>query len=639
MRHVKAPPPRLRSSSGLVLVATFLSAWVCACAHERATPSRPPGPMWINASTANITADTEAHRLRQLAARDKPGPQLARLDRLLDLFDAARFGEDAGAREALWRGLGSTETSRGTEATRSALSQLLQEAWSTEDRFTSLSEDARQFLSDLIMITSVDLNTPADTEGVRIRALAYRELSATGHPRIRDNATWRLYDHVRGVLAAAVKANPARRHDIAAHALYAVQDEISAYLQPDATGILHPLPGAGELCALLTKYHTKLGQSSRWREVMRVRIAGDAELLETARVTLPQARAASWKLPTMPRGTGRQERYAPIVLAAPDRLRLAPGSPTAKTMPYGDTALPELLAAHTAGDGRGMLLLALDPLLPSPDLRALLRGIAASRVSTFELALHEPETDTIQGPDRAPTPRLTVLPVHVFHQRDTLAASQPFVDARIHVHLGGVGPSIRVDGRRLATPRDDQAFQAKLDELRRAYPNEHAATFSLGPDVLARQLTDLVATLVGGSEPRFFATAWLPDAPPTASHKVMDDQTIADRLAALAAAASPRLDQPYPLREADQIRLDTLVRSLRACVAELESAQVVTRSLRIALTFDRGVVERVVVQARRVERAKLSAMQACAEQHTATFRLREHRDRFRVGLRFSAPAP
>jgi hypothetical protein len=94
----------------------------------------------------------------------------------------------------------------------------------------ALDEAEQRFVADAIMLLSTDMFLPDTAEALITATLAYRVLAEDGHPRIADNAHWRLYDHVRGVLEGAVEIAPAMRADVLVHALYAEREDISPWL-------------------------------------------------------------------------------------------------------------------------------------------------------------------------------------------------------------------------------------------------------------------------------------------------------------------------------------------------------------------------------------------------------------------------
>lgn len=616
----------VRSGSLLATVAASAAALFLnlACAHRTGSTTPPRAPVWIDAPLADADAQAETERLRTLAASPASADAITRLDRLLDLLDAARFGQLDAARQALWSTLGDPPVSRGPQGTQAALTELLQAAWATEDRH-ALDDDGKRFVADFVMLVSVDLNHPHDTEALQIRTAAYRQLAATGHPRIADNAQWRLFDHVHGVLEATATAPPERRRDIAAHVLYTVYDEITDYLVADASGHRRDLPPAETLVEQLEQLRQTLLQYPRWQAIVVQRSVHDGEVAETALAVLPTTRRSTWPLVEVAAGTGRADPLAPVVLARAGEATIEPGTPTERTSTYDNERLTELLRAQMTRDGRGRLLLAADPMLPSPQLALLLAAVRDAAASTIDVAVLEP------NPAQAESRRVTVLPVQVYRPDDPLAA-RPFRDARLHVHLDGRGPTLWADGKLVQT-EGNELFAAAIDRARRAYPHESVATVSLSHDVLGGQLVELLTTLRGGRTPRLAAVAWLPDAPPPPATPQLATAMLDRRVASLEAAPAVRIDQPYPLREGDQVALDAFAEQVRLCSAELERPAA-SKRCKVRLSFAAGVLDSAEITASGADKTKRLAMQACVQERGATFRLREHRDHFSVTVQF-----
>ncbi|TPV95530.1 MAG: hypothetical protein B7733_09765 [Myxococcales bacterium FL481] len=599
---------------GLVLALSL------ACAHSPRRSQVPAAPNWIDGSLAAVAIDPEQQQLAALANDPSAAAQLARLDRLLDLFDAARFGDDPAPRRALWSALGDTPISRGPQGTQAALTALMEQAWRVEDQH-DLSGDAAKFLADLIMLVSVDLHHPQDTEDLRIRADAYRDLAQHGHPRIADNARWRLFDHVYHVLDATSEARPARRREIVAHILYTSQSDIAAYLVPGPSGHRKDLPTASQLVGELDGQRRSLVQIERWRALVERRADHDRDLVETALAALPAPRTTHWAVPMVPTGSGRPDPLAPVVLAGPQHVIIEPRTPTERQVSYASEDLAELLRAQMTRDGRGRLLLAAAPDLPTENLSAVLDATDKAAASTLDLAVLEP-AGSADG-----ARRVTVLPVQLYRPDDSLAA-RPFTASRLHVHLDRASASLWADGRLVPAPA---GLVARVDLARSAYPHERVLTLSLGNSVGVSDLVEHLVPLIGGTSPRFSAIAWIPQAPPPPDASQSAEDIIERRLATLSAAGSPRLDQPYPLREQDQATLTAFGEQVHQCSAELEDARAARRCI-VEVEFANGVLQDVEVRARPAGRAARLAMQSCVFDVGATLRFRDHRDRFSVRI-------
>ena len=612
------------------LAAASLLSLLAACAPRSrggtATPEAPAafldGPL--------LGADDRL----ALAPGAPVAERLVRLDRLLDLFDAARFADDDDARESLWLGLGGAARGRGPEATREAQARLLDEALRL-DAEPGLDDDARDLIASAILLLTTDLHTPGSAEDLSIRTAAYRELVEGGHPRIADNARWRIYDHVRGCLDGSLAAPPERRPEVAVHALYAAVDAIDDHLDDRAVHARPALPPPAELLAMLDAERAALREEPRWAPVVARRDAADGALRATVLATLPAPRDPTWDIPRAPAGTGRAERLAPIVRVDGDALMIDEGRPQAVRAPFAGTAAPSALASAIVRDGRGLVLYVAPPVLPSPALAGSLRALLAARVATLDLAIREPRVDEAAGDV------ILALPLEVVRDSDLGPAAQAIRKARVHVHLDGRGPRFAVDGRLLAArPQGPQGLDELLTRLDRAFPREHMITLSLGDDVLYQQLVDLLRALVGGPRRHYEVAGWLVDrgvgvytvpAPQDA-----EDRRIQLRAGLYSEGAAAALEQPYPLPAGDQPRLEALARQLTRCLPEVEAA-LPPAGLRLRLTFDEGRLAGVEAPAPRGKEARLKkdragAVIACARDESRGFRLREHRDPIAVDV-------
>lgn len=108
---------------------------------------------WIDAETIGPATLEDPERLAALAEAGSRGRAL-RLDRLIDLYDGARFAADKQARESLWLALGGYATTRGIDASREVVLRLLDEAYAIEELAAAspLGEDELQFVTDAIML-------------------------------------------------------------------------------------------------------------------------------------------------------------------------------------------------------------------------------------------------------------------------------------------------------------------------------------------------------------------------------------------------------------------------------------------------------------------------------------------------------
>lgn len=617
-----SPPHPARWRRALALGA--LAALLAACGHRPREATRAPDAAASFSDAPLLGADDRL----DLPADASAAQRLARLDRLLDLFDAARFGGDDDARESLWLGLGGAARGRGDEATREAQTRLLDEALRL-DGAAGLNDDGRDLVASAILLLTTDLHTPGSADDLSIRTAAYRELVESGHPRIADNARWRIYDHVRGCLAGAVASPAERRPDIAVHALYARDESIADHLEDRAVHARPALPPPAELAAMLDAERAALHALPLWAPVVARRDADDQALVATALASLPAPRDPNWEIARLPAGTARPESLAPIVRVDGQDVIVDEGRPQVLRTPFASTSAPSAIEGVLVQDGRGTVLYVAPPVLASPSLRGSLRALLAARVARLELAVREPRVDEDKGDV------VLALPLEVVRDTDLGPAAQAIRKARIHVHLDGRGPRFAVDGRLLAArPQSERDLADLLARLDRAFPREHMVTLSLGDDVLYQQLIDVLKALTGGPKRHYEVVGWLVDRQlgvyAAASPVDAEDKRIQLRASLFPESAQAALDQPYPLPAGDQPRLESLARQLTRCLPEAETA-LPAAGLRLRLHFDEGRLARVEAPAPKGKEARLkknqaSTVSACAEEEARGFRLREHRD-------------
>jgi hypothetical protein len=630
-QHSKLPLRVTGVRAGL-LAALLVSGCAGSGRNTRASELLAAG--WIDSEPVGPATEADPERLAALADAGLRG-RILRLDRLLDLYDAARFAGDRQARESLWLALGGHASTRGIEASREAVLRMLDEAYALEDLAAgdpdALTEAEQRFVADAIMLLSTDMFLPDTAEALITATLAYRVLAEDGHPRIADNAHWRLYDHVRGVLEGAVEIAPAMRADVLVHALYAEREDISAWLEDLGPHARPPLPSPSELWALLEQHRDSLAGIERWQGVLATRVKSEADLQETVMALLPRPREPSWRLVELPRGTGAPESLAPVIVLEPGRVRIE--SRELEPNAIEVAALEGLLAR----DGRGTLLLASAPDVPAPDYAATLQTLSGSTAATIELAVHEPALPRADGESEGEDQGMVVvaLPLYVARPEDAGAGARALRSSRIHVQLGGRGPRFRVDGRWLdANPTLPSDLVAFIDKLRRAYPRQHAVSLSLADDVQHQQLVDLLAALMGGRSPAFVAVGWMPDA--TIEPKPVTDPLAERTLAARVDLASEAIaitlgDAPAGLPEQDWARLRSASESLRACIPELE-APLPKPGITIALDFAEHELVELDASGPKLPPASLERFESCANDRLAGFRLREHEAVLRVEL-------
>lgn len=617
-------PPSSRTPAAAL--AVLLAACGPGCRPQAGTVAPEDAPVaWID---ADPLAGAEIP-----PADAAPRAAVVRLDRLLDVFDAARFTGDEGAREVLWTALGGTAMGRGPEATREAETRLLTEALALDLR-PDLDDDARGFLAGAITLLSADLGLIAGAEDLSVRVAAYRNVAETGHPRAADNAHWRLYDHVRGCLAGAVSAPPERRLEIALHSLYVREDSLAPWLDDRAVHAQPPWPAPSELWSLFTREVAALGAEPRWRGVLDRRAGGDADLERTVLSALPAARDERWDVLRVPSGTGRKDSLAPVVTIADRQVTIDLGRPDAVTAERGAPELVRALESALSRDGRGVVLLVAPPMLPSPALNSILRTLLDARVARVEAAVREPRLTEGTGDI------IAALPLDIVRASDQGPAAQAIGRARLRVHLAGRGPRLAIDGAWLDLSPSPTDLETLLAQVDRAYPREHMIALTLGDDVLYQQLQDLLRALVGGPQRRYEVVAWTPAAPPppeaptdkalAAARKQLDV-----RMNLFQRTASAGLVQAAPLPEGDQKRLEAIAANLVRCLPELQTPLRPGEAVDVELRFDEGRLAAVAPKPpkTKVPAARLAALKACVEDETRGFRLREHQDAVALAVR------
>ncbi|MCB9566565.1 MAG: hypothetical protein H6710_05025 [Myxococcales bacterium] len=603
----------------LRLGAALCALHLGACAHRQGpSTSEPRAP--VGYSDAPLMGAQSGPTLDPGAT---PAERVVRLDRLLDLFDAARFGADEGARESFWEGLGGAAMGRGPEATREGIARLLDIALALEAD-DALDADQRDFVASAILLLTTDLHRPTLAEDLSIQTAAYRELVASGHPRIADNAHWRLYDHIRGCLAGAVAAPPGQRPEIAVHSLYAAEESIEGLLDDKRSVHARPaLPPPASLWAMVERERDALSGDPRWAPVIKARAAADAELRATALASLPAPRDPTWEVASMPAGVGRAESLAPVVIVLDEELVIDAGRPQEIRARLGSPEAARALESALVSDGRGVVLFVARPMLPSPALRTALFALLSARVSTVEIAIREPRVGDEAGDV------IVAVPLEIVRESDQGPASNALRKARIHVHLDGRGPRLAIDGRWLAArPQGERELGELLASLDRAYPRERMITLTLGDDVLLQQLLDLLKALVGGPDRRYDVAAWSVDrkVDAIAEGKPADaeDRRLALRSGLYSPKASASITQPFPLPGGDQPRLEAMARQLTRCLPEVEGP-LSAAGITLRMSFEEGRRSDLKILGK-VKKARHEAITACVDDESRGFRLREQRD-------------
>ncbi len=602
------------------------------CQRNLAPETTPPEILehWVDAPlTAGAKSLGSAHGVPAQS-------RVYRLDRLLDLFDAARFSGEQDRREELWIGLGGGSSQRGPAATRGALVWMLDEALSLEDA-PGLGEDEQVFLASAINLLTSDLYRPGDADDLSAQTTAYRTLVREGHPRVADNAQWRLYDHIRGSLAGAASAAPARRSEIATHALYTQQDSIEALLDDlRAVHVRPAMPGASELGKLLEASLAPLVADPRWQSIAAARVAADRELVQTLASMLPASREPLFQMAKMPAGTGVAESNGPIVRVTPGEVVVDLGRPQQVVGTPKSPAIAQALVTAVAQDGRGTVLLAVDEAVPAPELTAVLGHLAAANTARVEFAVSEPRIPESDGVV------ITAIPLDLEPKRAHQAVGKP---SRLHIHLSGRGPQFRLGDQWLAIPppytTDLFAF---VQKLRKAYHREAMVTLSLSEDVAIQQLRGLLLALVGGPQRVFTRVVWLPvtqiEVPPvvdTAGKRPgPTQQMLTQRLELAEREVLVSIEQSRALQPGDQQRVELRAKSLFACIPELRGQLPKKFSIEVALSFAEGVRQGLAVTG--TKPASQPAFEQCLAEQLVGLALHQTTEPVEIKVQLQQPS-
>lgn len=574
-------------------------------------------------------SEAPVHMLGALppAAGAHTSARVVRLDALLDQFDAARFTGEEDLREDLWQGLGGHRVGQGPAATRDALTRLLEEALALEKAQPEISggpssgpeHEEQRFVADAIMLLTTDLEQPTDPESLATRTLAYRELFERGHPRLQDNAAWRLYDHARATLARATEVPAMQRFGVAAQTLYVEREDVGPYLDDTSAHRPRPVPEASALWQRVDRYTEVLERDPRWADVVARRRAGDQALAETVLASLPAARDPQWPMPEVERGTGQRESLAPVLIVTPRAVIVDAGRPQARTLPLSEAIEPvaDRIAETLAQDGRGTLLLVLDPQLPAPELAHAFRAIRRAQTSRLEVALREPHD--------AEHKAVVALPLDVARSADAGAGARAIIESRLAVHLTGHGAQFFFDDRALEVPASTRAMAEQIERLRQAFPREARIRLTLGSDVAPDQLVDLLAALVGSASAVFEAVGWW--AGGGASPQAVVSPRHAEVLSRRAALrwSRPHVDIVAPeVSTEDDVRLRNLAKRLFDCVPELETPLPAAR-LTLELQFTGGRLTSVQAAAKKpkLPPARVAALATCVQEEALGFRLHQ----------------
>lgn len=560
--------------------------------------------------------DTPLEATSTLVSPQTAPAALHRLDRLLDLFDAARFSGDPQLRDAFWTAIGEDPArTEGPAATRNAVSLLLDEAYALEDR-GGLEESGQRVLAEHIQLLATDLHRPTEPEDQQVQTLVYRQLALEGSPRVADNAAWRLYDFVRGTADAAVRAPAERRPFIVSHAQLAIEGEMG---DPGAP------PSAQQVESWLEQQREQLEAIPRWQSIAGARSEQDAALIEALNGVLPAPRFDAWSLYPLPAALTKQDSLAPLLLvssqsSAVDPMQANPRNGLSPRSPEIEAALRESLAR----DGRGIVMVACDPNEPAALFSSALELVAAQAVDRIELAVRQDD----QAPVRA-------MPL-VLARPGPSPGSQAFLDARLRLHLDGATVTV------VREPRDegDGALAGEalpiieaipfLEQVAAAFPEERAVALTVSRRVSVSQLLDVLVVADAAGLGTVGLVVDGRDRPePSASGELAAAVSLRTRLV----GAPVVIDQPYPLPAGDQKAVEAGLAHVGHCLGEL-GVRPRAGKVGLKLSFEEGDAS-ASFSVKGVGRDRVEVFERCSEEVLGRVRLQEHRDRYEMRARWT----
>lgn len=344
----------------LAVLATALAG--CPRGSGGKTPVIPSGTD-ADALTIPATADTFPV-LDDLQARGRQGDLVSawlRAHYLLDLFDDARFRNDARSRAALWKALGQDEPERGPAGTDRAIAALEIEV----DRVLEIDR-LHPGASAAKTLLGFDARPPARRSQVLQRMI---ELKGAGNVAdVEANATLRLASYCARALEDATRAAWADRPLMASHCLYPLYAaDPEPYFDADPRR-RPPLPRWPDLVSELQRRLETIAATAR--------LGPTADYVAARVEALARERGGELPAPLDPTGWPRADHAPPYdwtpVLAAPAidaEVRAV----------AGDISLP------LEGDGRGVVALALPGAAERASYDLAVRAARAAGAEAIEL--------------------------------------------------------------------------------------------------------------------------------------------------------------------------------------------------------------------------------------------------------------
>lgn len=492
-------------SAALTCLALAIAATSAGCPHTgpkqpKLTPvARDTALLVIPLTADNRQPATDAlTRLSDLATGGDIAAAWARVHYLMDLFDDARFRSDDASLTMLHEALGRTDDQepRGPQTTDWVLAELVREIDDIigGDRMHPYAQSARTLLE-------FDARPPASRVGLLTRMGELKAIAKRDHP-LADNARLRLFGYCRSALFDVATAKYAERHRVLAHCLYPLYASNPEPYYARRPEDRPPTPSWRDIVTDLLNLADQVAAGKR-----RLALAGDAGRRSVVKFTGKHAASMPVAPEASALGVAAAERatpydWTPLIL-------LGAGREPAH-MADGRLVSVEVLGKAIAGDGRGMVAIALTGAAPAQVVTNAGASVASAGAETLELAvaieqfLKVPRGDywfeRIKGDTVA---RLGVIPVSLAPLRGAEAIKTRTWDpsrATLGLHLqvnggkwilsGPTGVVSQVDASDKA--RAQQTLRGVLAWLYAAFPDEDAVVVVPGDGA---SVTELVAAL------------------------------------------------------------------------------------------------------------------------------------------------
>jgi hypothetical protein len=387
-------------------------------------------------------------------ATSKGGDAWARVHRLIDHFDSARFARSAESRAQLGRAMGD-DSGTGPAATDRALDFLLLEVDKllAADRLHADAQAAKTLLE-------FDRTPPTNRAEVWQRMVEIKAI-ARGSGSMAPNARLRLAAYCWRALSDATRAPIRHKPFAVAHCLYPLYDaDPEPYFSPSADR-RPPLPPWPSLQA---------GAAALLEE---------GESLEGARRTLRDDLAS----------LGKAANVLPVEPDISDPMWVVEGAPLYDWAPVFRTGVSEIeLRAELQADGRGQVTLDLNLGSKGEDVLHAARSVAAAGANEIQLLVRRkqsfkaPKGDFWHGkPDTVF--RAAVIPISLAplgKAAATGARSPRDVDfaggLELHLVIGAGKPRLVGEGGEISGPLADA-----LTRVRAAFPDQQALALVIEP--------------------------------------------------------------------------------------------------------------------------------------------------------------